>query len=149
MNTGYAAGEHGVILHTNDAGNAWTSLVSGTTLRLNSICFPATDTGYAVGDSGTILKTINGGGVGIRNGSWSSKRLNIIPNPVQDNFSIDLSFLTGPSLLTIFSVDGLKLSEQEIAGSKAQISMSNLPSGIYFIMLRNDQMVETGKVIKL
>jgi hypothetical protein len=148
MNIGYTAGDHGAILKTTDGGTTWTGLVSGTSRHLNSICFPTTDIGYAVGDSGTILKTTNGGGVGIKETLFAAKSVTIYPNPVKDSFSIDLSVKQGTTLLSIFSVDGMKLLEQEIIGCKTQINISYLEAGIYFIKLRNENMVETRKIIK-
>jgi photosystem II stability/assembly factor-like uncharacterized protein len=60
-NTGYAVGDSGTILKTNDAGSTWDSLSCGITSFLHSVYFTDASTGYAVGNNGTILKTINGG----------------------------------------------------------------------------------------
>ena len=148
MNTGYAAGDHGTILNTGDGGNTWTGLVSGTSQRLNSIFFPATNTGYVAGDSGTILKTTNGGGVGTEEDTCTPKHITIYPNPVKEKFFINVSVKQGLTLLSIFSIDGITMIEQEIIGPKTEINASDLPSGIYFIRLRNEKIVETGKIIK-
>ncbi|MEI6822593.1 MAG: YCF48-related protein, partial [Bacteroidota bacterium] len=60
-NTGYAVGLYGKILKTTDAGSTWTTLTSGTTIRLNSVCFANSTNGFVAGLSGIFLKTINSG----------------------------------------------------------------------------------------
>jgi photosystem II stability/assembly factor-like uncharacterized protein len=63
-------GPDGIIFKTNDGGINWTSILSGTSFWLNSLCFTDSNTGYAVGchstgdlytEGGIILKTLNGG----------------------------------------------------------------------------------------
>lgn len=58
---GYAVGEEGVIIKTEDGGFTWESQSSGTTSFLRGIHFVNSTTGFAVGLGGTILKTTNGG----------------------------------------------------------------------------------------
>ena len=60
-NTGYAVGDCGTIIKTNNGSANWTTLSSGTNNCLFSVYFTDANTGYAVGDYGTIIKTINGG----------------------------------------------------------------------------------------
>jgi photosystem II stability/assembly factor-like uncharacterized protein len=58
-NTGYAVGDSGTIIKTNDAGMTWAPLSSGTTNNLYSVQFTDANTGYVAGE--TILKTTDGG----------------------------------------------------------------------------------------
>lgn len=58
---GWAVGEGGLVLRTEDGGTTWSAQNSGTTWRLNAVCFPSLSFGCAVGESGTILTTTNGG----------------------------------------------------------------------------------------
>lgn len=64
-NTGWAVGENGTIIHTNDGGIAWEHQSSGTALTLRSVCFTDPLTGWIVGgsyaDESIVLKTIDGG----------------------------------------------------------------------------------------
>ncbi len=60
-NTGYAVGQDGVILKTNDAGISWAPQNSGTTNGISSVYFTDADTGYAVGSGGSLLKTTDAG----------------------------------------------------------------------------------------
>jgi photosystem II stability/assembly factor-like uncharacterized protein len=60
VNTGYAVGNNGTILKTTDAGTTWSTVSSGTTYNLNSVCFPTPDIGYIVGAEsyfGIVMKT--------------------------------------------------------------------------------------------
>lgn len=59
--TGYAVGDLGTIIKTDDGGNSWTLQNSGTEKNLESVYFVDTSIGYSVGDGGVILKTTNGG----------------------------------------------------------------------------------------
>ena len=60
-NTGYVAGESGVIIKTVNAGDSWRSQNSNTEKNLYSIFFTDSIRGWAVGDSGAIVKTNTGG----------------------------------------------------------------------------------------
>jgi photosystem II stability/assembly factor-like uncharacterized protein len=56
----WAAGLHGVIAHSDDAGGTWNSS-SVTNGNFSSVDFVDPLVGYAVGDRGIIVKTVNGG----------------------------------------------------------------------------------------
>ena len=67
---GWAVGDHGVILHTDDGGQHWSPQVSGVTCTLNSVCFVDVRNGWAAGgmaypylhdSSGVVLCTQDGG----------------------------------------------------------------------------------------
>ena len=58
---GWACGRWGRVVHTNDSGNQWRILDTGTDYTLSSICFVDAMHGWAVGDVGTILYTSDGG----------------------------------------------------------------------------------------
>jgi len=59
-NWGVAVKSQGVILHTDDGGNTWTSQKSGTGNSLSGVCFTDTMHGWAVGKK-IILHTNDGG----------------------------------------------------------------------------------------
>ncbi|MBC7865645.1 MAG: T9SS type A sorting domain-containing protein [Bacteroidia bacterium] len=60
-NNGFAAGQNGTILKTNNLGFTWTALSSGTTQQFTNLYFLDKDTGYAAGSNGMLLKTTNNG----------------------------------------------------------------------------------------
>ena len=58
---GYAVGDAGTILKSEDFGVTWNALVSGTTRALYDVYFLNDEEGVTVGDNGTILRTTDGG----------------------------------------------------------------------------------------
>ncbi len=59
--TGWAAGEEGVVLFTDDGGDNWTVQDPATAENIFAIEFLDTSLGWAVGASGAIIRTIDGG----------------------------------------------------------------------------------------
>ncbi|MBI4337678.1 MAG: PKD domain-containing protein [Chloroflexi bacterium] len=59
--TGWAVGNGGLILHTEDGGRSWGVQSSGTTEDLHGVSFANASEGHAVGANGTILTTVDGG----------------------------------------------------------------------------------------
>ncbi len=67
-NIGYAVGQNGTIVKTEDSGNSWSFQNSGVTVTLHDVYFANANTGYAVGnrepypsDQETVIKTTDGG----------------------------------------------------------------------------------------
>jgi len=67
---GWAVGDQGVILHTDDGGQHWSPQISGVTCTLSSVCFVDAHNGWAAGGmaypylhdgSGVVLCTRDGG----------------------------------------------------------------------------------------
>jgi photosystem II stability/assembly factor-like uncharacterized protein len=67
---GWAVGDFGVILHTEDGGQHWLPQTSGVTCTLNSVCFVNTRCGWAAGglaypflhdSTGIVIATRDGG----------------------------------------------------------------------------------------
>jgi photosystem II stability/assembly factor-like uncharacterized protein len=58
---GWAAGERGMVLHTNDGGISWEFQQTDTLVQYNDVQFVNADVGWVVGQKGTIMKTENGG----------------------------------------------------------------------------------------
>jgi photosystem II stability/assembly factor-like uncharacterized protein len=59
--SGWAVGDSGTILHTEDGGNNWKPQSSDTKEGLNSVAFVTPQLGWAVGSFATILHTEDGG----------------------------------------------------------------------------------------
>jgi photosystem II stability/assembly factor-like uncharacterized protein len=57
----FIAGDSGILYKSTDAGINWSTITSGTTTDLNSICFINDNKGYASGNSGLIIVTFDGG----------------------------------------------------------------------------------------
>ena len=58
---GWAVGNNGTILFTEDGGEIWSTQFSGTQSQLHGVCFVNLAVGFAVGESGTIVHTEDGG----------------------------------------------------------------------------------------
>ena len=66
-NTGWVAGEHGLIRTTANGGDSWSAQTSGTSSELYSIYFTDSQNGWAAGENGVIRHTANGGA------TWNSQ----------------------------------------------------------------------------
>lgn len=58
---GVAVGYYGTILLSEDGGNKWRQVPSGTKELLTSVSFPDDDHGWAVGSNGVIIASADGG----------------------------------------------------------------------------------------
>ena len=58
---GWAVGDAGTIVHTGDAGTAWSAQTSATSFSLHGVWFTSDVTGFAVGNGGTVMRTRNAG----------------------------------------------------------------------------------------
>ena len=72
---GYAVGQVGTVLRTNDGGEHWSSCEYDTRLTLWDAAFIDRDVGVAVGDSGIIIRTSNGGRSWTRVDDFSGRTL--------------------------------------------------------------------------
>lgn len=60
-NIGYAIGNSGAMYKTNDRGNNWQAINTGTNLNLLGMHFSDDNNGFVVGDSALVLATTDGG----------------------------------------------------------------------------------------
>lgn len=90
LRLGWAVGDRGVILHTDDGGASWTRQPSGVACRLRSVCFVDERNGWAVGGEsipqtdrsrGVVLRTTDGGT------SWQPVPTSLIPGLRQVRFT--------------------------------------------------------------
>ena len=78
----------------------------------------------------------------------SQKVLKIYPNPAIDQLVVEPGSICPDSKLVIYDIHGLEVLKQAVAGKQTRISISRLPSGVYYVRVVNDQDVEIGKLIK-
>jgi hypothetical protein len=78
----------------------------------------------------------------------NSPGISVFPNPATDKIIIETSATPVNSQLSIINLNAQELITQKISERKTVIRISNLPNGIYFIRLTNDQSVDIGKFIK-
>ncbi|MFN4234777.1 MAG: YCF48-related protein [Bacteroidia bacterium] len=84
-NRGYAVGDNGIILITNDGGNTWNVTLSGVDVHFTSIATNNNDSAWAVSNSGIIYLTNDGGNTWERYSIGSEDDLNGISYPKANN----------------------------------------------------------------
>ncbi|HRG00655.1 MAG: T9SS type A sorting domain-containing protein [Bacteroidia bacterium] len=75
--------------------------------------------------------------------------INLFPNPTNDIIYIETTFLYKNFKVEVYNSLGSRVIEKTSAGKIAQINLSSLSNGIYFIKaISDDQLIKTQKVIK-
>lgn len=126
-NTGYAAGNMGVILKTTNSGNNWSNIFGQTNYDAVSVNFLNLNTGwiylrsYSERDSTFFLKTTNNGV------SWN--RIFIDTN-LAFGYYINFHFLNEN---TGYLADSWKLRKTTNGGLNWSVLFDSLPTGVYFI----------------
>lgn len=107
--------------------------------------------GYAIFDTScsNVLRLINKFGVPTSlSENEIQENINVFPNPVIDQLTIlnNYSF----SSCSLITMDGKEVLNEGLMAGNTQISMSQLPAGIYFLVLRGaGQQSRTKKVVHL
>lgn len=70
------------------------------------------------------------------------------PNPVTDRLTVKANGNTGNAQLIVTDISGKLVRSQTMYGDKAEIDMSGLQSGIYFVKYADQQHTETVKINK-
>jgi hypothetical protein len=78
----------------------------------------------------------------------SDKAFSIYPNPSSTKVTIETSAIPTKSQVFILNLSGQELITRQITEPKAQIDISTLPSGIYFVKILGDKTIQIGKIIK-
>lgn len=77
----------------------------------------------------------------------SDYKISYYPNPVKDIFN--LSYSEDIVSISVMNTLGQLVLSQNIGSNNAQIDMSTLPSGNYFVKVESSEVMRTVKVIKL
>ncbi len=114
--SGWAVGVGGAIVHTADAGGAWSFQSSPTTANLNSVWFTGPGEGWAVGNGGMVLHTVNGGLF------WSRVTVNAGENLIDVQFANrDTGWAVGSSGVVLRTTDGgLTWDKRSLTGTTLQ-----------------------------
>ena len=111
---GWLAGDYGELRYTNDGGEHWQLLNSGTGAALQGLCFVDAQHGWIVGDYGTIL-------------SYSGDRT---PAGQPGIYSVvnGASYRPGISAGSLFAISGTNLSSSTRAWASADFVGGKLPT---------------------
>ncbi len=152
QNHGWAVGESGTIIYTNDGGNTWNAQNSGVTSVLFDVEFADTLRGVAVGDSNTVLITTDGGN------TWRllDPRIGIseAATPVVAPLHFDVNLKDGMlevktnyhAEVSLFDLTGRKISETEVFAS-SPVRMQVPHCGIYFVKVHRDGHIDGVKKV--
>ena len=131
-NTGYAAGEFGTLLATDDAGNTWRTIRTGTTLNFTRL--DVIDTDSLVVGSECVLRRSDDGGSTFRELPYTSRcasRLRAVSFP-----SLDIGYLLLEDSGVLKTTDGgqsfssLTTVPADPAGGSTAIAFSDNQNGL-------------------
>jgi hypothetical protein len=75
--------------------------------------------------------------------------LSLYPNPSPGYINIETPSSMNKCLVALLDVSGQELARYELTGTKSQISIADLPAGVYFVRVINDRSLITKKILKL
>lgn len=113
--TGWIAGEAGLVLYTDDGGATWTSQKSGS-LAIQYVCAADASRGHLVGSNGVMLRTHNDG-------------LNWLGQQQGTTARINGSDWTGPSSKVVVGAAGVVMKTVDSGGSWASSTLG--PNDLY------------------
>ncbi|MEZ5082578.1 MAG: YCF48-related protein [Bacteroidales bacterium] len=153
---GWAVGEKGLIIYTDDGGINWNEQFHGPAHNLRSIGFVDDQNAWVVGNYGTILNTDNGGIVGKNKFEVRSSVFEVLcyPNPFSNQTTIEFSLTKSEDVtLSIYDITGklieVILSKKMQQGEhKINWNSASLEKGIYFFELKTNP-AETGQTTKM
>ena len=73
------------------------------------------------------------------------KDIGVYPNPATEFIAFDLTNISETAIVELFDIQGKKVLEQKLSENK-QISISNLPKGLYMYKLNSSGKLYTGKL---
>ncbi|MDD5571444.1 MAG: T9SS type A sorting domain-containing protein [Bacteroidales bacterium] len=88
--------------------------------------------------------------VGIKEISNKENNMDFIvyPNPANTKITIELPQITKQNTITIYNISGAELIKQQVTKSRTEIDVRDLPCGIYFVKVVNENGVSVGRFLK-
>jgi hypothetical protein len=78
---------------------------------------------------------------------FSERNIIVYPNPAIEFIVFDNVNISESATITVFDIQGKKVIERPLSGNN-QISVSNLPKGLYLYKLNNGGTVYSGRLVK-
>ena len=72
-------------------------------------------------------------------------RINIYPNPAKEYIVFDITNISSSAKVELFDLQGKKVLEEKLSENK-QISISNLPKGLYLFKVKDSRNIYKGKI---
>ena len=139
---GYAVCNSGKIYRTINGGVTWDEEVSGLTSNIIKVKIIDINAAYCIDENGTLLK--NKFILSIREEENHEQSFLVFPNPAHQ--TIDISMLNNSIIDDVYIYD--QIGSLVSSGKKNQIDISNLLSGIYFILIKSGDKYLYSKFIK-
>jgi photosystem II stability/assembly factor-like uncharacterized protein len=139
----------GLIYRTNDGGLTWALDDSLCCHWLTAIQKVNDSVGYAVGWNGRILKITNAGIATHVNNPIEVSEAVVFPNPFSDYTRIQVESPFKNAAFTLYNISGQQVKQiNNITGNSFSLHRDNLPSGIYFLRLTQDNsIISTYKLV--
>ena len=154
VNTVFAIGK------TIDAGAHWSGSYNDGA-HLESVFFLNDTLGFVAGDYSIIMKTTSGGGEITGDYPWHiftntiekplhTNDLEVYPNPASNEIHIEGITAIDPNVqLDIYTISGIPvLTNQMLSSSLVSIDISNLPSGTYLVIVKQETLHQFGFFVK-
>ena len=114
--TGWAVGEYGTVVKTQDGGESWRLIEIPWQNTLADVHFPTPAAGFIVGENGLILKSVDGGE------SWTKKEIRFTNNLRRVLFRDSRQgWAIGEKGLILHSGDGGESWQQQVSNSSAEL----------------------------
>jgi hypothetical protein len=75
--------------------------------------------------------------------------LSVYPNPAGDRITVETAVLQDKSLLTFTNMFGQEILARQVTNCKTIIDIGNLPAGVYFIRIANDDALQPVRFVKM
>jgi hypothetical protein len=78
----------------------------------------------------------------------SNEPVNVTPNPSNGIFNLHFGKSLDKAKLSIISIDGKEIFNEEVSGSNQSVDLSTSPAGIYLLKVNTGTTIETKKLVK-
>jgi hypothetical protein len=85
---------------------------------------------------------------GIFNSTTKEDRLNLYPNPNSGQLVIDFGYINANTQIEIYNSIGQKVFEDNATKNKMSVDISDLPNGIYWMKIIDNESMQTQKIVK-
>jgi hypothetical protein len=143
---GFSIENAGGINRTIDGGKTWNQVYSGR-IPLNAICMMPDSSGFVAGEKGTFVK-LNIHPTTVANSPNNDFDVLIYPSPATDHIKIEITDPVKPAMLVIIDGSGREMLTRQIYDSQAQIDISRLPAGVYFVSVRQDKKITVKTIVR-